>query len=305
MIGTSLRRWLDSHHRADEPVANPRHIDYLRLIPFVTVHLACLLALVVGVSWVAAGVALGLYLVRMFGITAGYHRLFAHRAYTVPRWVAFALAFLGGTSAQRGALWWAAHHRHHHRHSDEAEDLHSPLQHGFWWSHLGWFLADGAYRSRLELVPDLAKRPELVWLDRYDVLPPALLAAACFALGWWLGPEWNTSGLQMLVWFSISTVVLAHATFSVNSVMHVWGRRPFPTSDTSRNNLLIALITLGEGWHNNHHQYQASVRQGFRWWQIDLSFYAVWAMSRVGLVQRMNPVPVRLRSGRVTPPADR
>jgi len=224
----------------------------------------------------------------MFGITAGYHRYFSHRAFTAPRWFVFLLALVGGASGQRGALWWAAHHRHHHRFSDAAEDLHSPRQHGFWWSHLGWFLADGAFRTRLELVPDLAARPELLWLDRYDAVVPALLAVFCGALGWWLGSlGWNTSGLQMLVWFCISTVVLAHATFCVNSLAHVWGTRPFATKDSSRNNALIALLVLGEGWHNNHHQHPGSARQGLRWWQVDVTWYVLWLLACCGLVNRL------------------
>ena len=290
----SLRRWLDSHHGADAPVSDARHIDVLRLLPFIGVHLACLAVPLVGVSPTAVVLAVTLYVVRMFGITAGYHRYFSHRSFTCPRWVAFLLALLGGSSGQRGALWWAAHHRHHHRHSDTPADLHSPAQHGFWWAHMGWFLADGAYRTRLELVPDLAKRPELVWLDRFDVAAPATLAAACWALGWWLGGQGvNTSGAQLLVWFCISTVVLAHATFSVNSVMHVWGTRPFATRDDSRNNALMALLVLGEGWHNNHHHRPGNVRQGLRWWQLDPTWYALIGMSWLGLAGTVGFSPRR------------
>jgi stearoyl-CoA desaturase (delta-9 desaturase) len=289
----SLRRWLDSHHGSEVAVTAPRRIDLVRLAPFILVHLACLLVLLVGISPIAVGLAVVLYVVRMFGITAGYHRHFSHRAFSAPRWVSFLLAVLGGSAGQRGALWWAAHHRHHHRHSDDAEDLHSPLQHGFWWSHVGWFLADGAYRTRLELVPDLASRPELVWLDRFDAVAPATLAALCWVLGWWLGGlGWDTSGAQLLVWFCISTVVLAHATFCVNSVMHVWGTRPFATKDTSRNNALIALLVLGEGWHNNHHRYPGSARQGFHWWQVDVTWYVLVMLSWFGLVGRLRSRPI-------------
>lgn len=297
MSAISLLRWIDSHHGIDAPVGSPRHIDLLRLGPFIAVHLGCLAVLWTGASPIALAVAGGLYLVRMFGITAGYHRLFSHRAFAAPRWIAFLFALLGGTAGQRGALWWAAHHRHHHRHSDGPEDLHSPARQGFWWSHLGWFLADGAFRTRLELVPDLARHRELVWLDRFDVLPPVALAAGCWALGAWLGEAWGTSGLEMLAWYCVSTVVLAHATFCVNSVMHVWGSRPFATRDGSRNSLLFALLTLGEGWHNNHHRYAASARQGFRWWEIDLSWYALLLLAACGLVSRMKPVPAALREG--------
>jgi stearoyl-CoA desaturase (Delta-9 desaturase) len=292
MNTASVLRWFDSHHGAERPVERPLRIDLLRLIPFIAVHFACLAVPLVGVSPIAVVLALGLYLIRMFGITAGYHRHFSHRAFAAPRWFSCALGLLGASAGQRGPLWWAAHHRHHHRHSDQDEDLHSPARHGFWWSHLGWFLADGAYRSRLELVPDLAKRRELVWLDRYDSLCPTLLGAACFALGWWLeGRGWQTSGLQLLVWFCVSTVLVAHVTFCVNSVMHVWGTRPHATRDGSRNNLLFAVLTLGEGWHNNHHRYPTLARQGLRWWEIDLTWYVLLGLSRVGLVHGMRSAP--------------
>lgn len=293
---SSFRRWLDSHHNSDKPVEDPRHIDVIRLLPFIIVHLACFAVPFVGISYTAVILAVVLYVVRMFGITGGYHRYFSHRAYSVPRWMAFVLGLLGGSAGQRGPLWWAAHHRHHHRHSDDPEDLHSPKQHGFWWSHVGWFLADGAYRTRMELVPDLAAHKELVWLDKYDAVVPVALATACFALGWGMGyMGWETSGMQLLVWFCVSTVVLAHATFSVNSVMHVWGSRTYPTTDTSRNNALLAILVLGEGWHNNHHHSPGAVRQGFRWWQIDLTWYVLIVMSWCRLVHRLRPLPASVR----------
>jgi stearoyl-CoA desaturase (delta-9 desaturase) len=297
-----LKRWLDSHHGADPSMdTDPRQagIDLARIIPFIILHLACLVAFVPGVgwSWPALALAAGLYVVRMFGITAGYHRYFSHRAYRAPRAVQFLLAVLGNSAGQRGPLWWAAHHRHHHRHSDEPDDLHSPKLSGFWWSHLLWFLSGSNYRTRLEAVPDLAKFPELLWLDRFDTVVPLTLAAACYGLGWGLeSAGMATSGVQMLVWWCISTVAVAHGTFTINSLAHVWGGRRFATSDTSRNNFVLALLTLGEGWHNNHHHYQAAARQGFRWWEVDLSFYALWTMARLGLVRELKPVPARALS---------
>jgi stearoyl-CoA desaturase (delta-9 desaturase) len=304
MIPASLVQWFDSHHQSAAPAQDPRRIDLLRLAPFIIVHLACLAVLIVGWSPAAVAMAVSLYVLRMFGITAGYHRLFAHRAFRAPRWVEFAFALLGGSSGQRGALWWAAHHRHHHRHSDTPADLHSPRQHGFWWSHLGWFLADGAFRTSLELVPDLAERRELLWLDRFDIVPPLALAAGCFALGAWLGPAYGTSGMQMLVWFCVSTVVLAHATFCVNSVMHLWGSRPHATTDTSRNHLAMAVLTLGEGWHNEHHHRPGRVRQGSAWWHVDLSWYALLLLRALRLVGPLTRAPAAapaLASARASP----
>ncbi|MBA3709121.1 MAG: fatty acid desaturase, partial [Planctomycetes bacterium] len=252
-------------------------IDWMRCYPFLLLHLACLTVFLVGWSWVAVGVCVALYVLRMHAITGWYHRYFSHRTFKTNRFWQFVWAAIGNSSSQRGPLWWAAHHRHHHRYSDEPEDIHSPKQRGFWWSHMAWFLTKTNFRSNMEMVPDLAKFPELVWLDRFDSLMPIILGFSCFGLGVALqhwAPGLGTSGAQMLVWgFVISTVVTAHATFTINSLSHVFGSRRYETSDTSRNNLLLALLTLGEGWHNNHHHYQSTVRQGFRWYEIDVTWY--------------------------------
>jgi stearoyl-CoA desaturase (delta-9 desaturase) len=210
-------------------------------------------------------------------------------------------------AAQRGPLWWAAHHRHHHRVSDGPDDQHSPSRSGFWWSHAGWFLSKGHFRTRLELVRDWAKLPEMRFLDRFDLLVPLALAAALYGLGAALehwAPGLGTNGLQMVVWgFVVSTIVLYHATFTINSLAHTWGSRRFETRDTSRNNFFLALLTLGEGWHNNHHHYPRSASQGFYWWEIDISYMVLRALSFVGLVHDLQPVPVRVlerRRGRRT-----
>jgi stearoyl-CoA desaturase (Delta-9 desaturase) len=296
----TMRLWVDSHSslQSEADGQAPLKVDWLRLMPFIGLHLACAAVIWVGWSWTAVGVAVALYVARMFAITGFYHRYFSHRSFSTSRFMQFLFACAGNSSVQRGPLWWAAHHRHHHRTSDQGEDRHSPRQQGLLWAHMGWFSAKANFRTDLKLVPDLAKFPELVFVDRFDTLVPALLGFGCFGLGWGLNalwPELGTSGLQMFIWgFCISTVAVAHGTFTVNSLTHVFGKQVYPSSDDSRNSLLIALITLGEGWHNNHHYYQSSVRQGFRWWQIDLTYYGLWMMSCLGLVWGMKPVPQKV-----------
>jgi stearoyl-CoA desaturase (delta-9 desaturase) len=206
----------------------------------------------------------------------------------------FVFALVGAASVQRGPLWWAAHHRQHHRHADTLQDLHAP-RHGFWRSHVGWFLTRRAFATDLSRVPDLARFPELRWLDRYDVAVPAALAVGLYALGAGLQHLWpalGTSGPQLLVWgFFISTVVLFHATVTINSLAHRFGTRRYATTDDSRNNVWLALLTFGEGWHNNHHFYASSARQGFRWWEIDMTWYGLRVLAMLGLVRDLKPVP--------------
>ncbi len=256
------------------------------------------LAAIAWVGWSPAAliVAATLYLVRMFAITGFYHRYFSHRTFTANRFWQAAFAVLGCSAMQKGPLWWAAHHRHHHRSSDSIEDVHSPVQHGLWQSHYGWFLASDTGRCDLTLVKDLAAFPELRWIDRHYVLIPALLALACFALGIALrAVGFATDGLQMLVWgFFVSTTLLANATYTINSFAHRFGSRPYQTGDDSRNNWLLALLTLGEGWHNNHHRYPAATRQGFRWYQIDITWYALCALSLVRVTRDLRPVPAAI-----------
>ncbi len=297
-ITTALRRWFDTAQ--DVPLdADADRIDVWRALPFVAMHLACLGVFVVGVSPFALAVAAVLYAVRMFALTAFYHRYFAHRAFRTSRVVQFVFAVIGASCVQRGPLWWAAHHRHHHRHTDTPDDPHSPREHGLLWSHMGWFLTRRAFRTDLDALPDFRGFPELRLLDRFDTLVPILLAAALFALGSVLetaAPTLGTSGPQLLVWgFFVSTVVLFHATVTINSLAHRWGTRRFDTRDDSRNNALLALITFGEGWHNNHHHFPGSARQGFRWWEIDVTYYGLRAMQLLGLVHTLKPVPATLR----------
>jgi stearoyl-CoA desaturase (delta-9 desaturase) len=291
----SLRRWFDTAAGGDVPAERADRIDWLRAAPFLAMHLACLGVLWVGVSGVALGVAAALYAVRMFALTGFYHRYFAHRTFRTSRAVQFLFALIGAACVQRGPLWWAAHHRHHHRHADTPLDPHSPAVHGFAWSHMGWFLTPRAFRTEWARIPDLARYPELRWLDRYDTLVPLVLALALYGLGTLLervAPGLHTSGGQMLVWgFFVSTIVLFHATVTINSLAHRYGTRRFDTRDDSRNNLWLALLTFGEGWHNNHHFFPGSARQGFRWWEIDLTWYGLRLMAALGLVRDLKPVP--------------
>jgi stearoyl-CoA desaturase (delta-9 desaturase) len=278
--------------------APKRGISWLATFPFVGVHVMTLGVLWVGVSPVAVLVCLALFWVRMFAITGFYHRYLSHRSYKTSRWFQFLFALVGNSSTQKGPLWWAAHHRHHHQYSDELEDVHSPAQRGLLYAHVGWIFDRANSRTRLRLVPDLAKFPELRVLDRFDVLIPILLGTACFGLGVLLAaeaPSLGTSGMQMLVWgYFVSTVALAHATFTINSLSHVFGRRRFQTTDTSRNNLALALLTMGEGWHNNHHFYPTSTRQGFYWWEIDLTYYGLYLLSKIGLIWDLKKVPLHI-----------
>jgi stearoyl-CoA desaturase (Delta-9 desaturase) len=273
-------------------------LDSSVCVQFLFMHLACLLVIWTGVSAVAVLTCLALYVVRMFAITAGFHRLFAHRTYKCGRIFQFLMAFTATAAYQKGPLWWSAHHRRHHLHADTEEDLHSPLTRTLWRSHVGWFLSSDSQETEWKLVTNLRKYRDLRFLDRYYSLPPALLAGAAFLLGSLLqryAPGLGTSGWQMLVWgFFISTVLLYHGTFTVNSLAHVFGKRRFATADNSRNNWFVALITLGEGWHNNHHHYPSSERQGIYWWEFDVSHYTLRVLSWLGMVWDLRTRPANL-----------
>lgn len=291
----TLRRWFDTSATVEVDENREDKIDWLRAAPFVAMHIACLGVIRVGVSPVALIVAAMLYAVRMFALTGFYHRYFSHRTFQTSRAVQFLFALIGASCVQRGPLWWAAHHRHHHRVTDTPDDPHSPRVHGFWWSHVGWFLTPRNFRTDVARVPDLAKYPELRWLDRFDIAIPVVLAVAMYGLGVLLqhaAPQLATSGGQMLIWgFFVSTIVLFHATVTINSLAHRFGKRRYDTKDDSRNNVWLALLTFGEGWHNNHHFFPGSSRQGFRWWEVDLTWYGLKLMSMLGLVHKLKPVP--------------
>lgn len=296
----TLSAWIDND-RVNIHASN-NGIDWIRVIPFVLLHLACLALFWVGYSHFALGFAIALYTIRMFAITGFYHRYFAHKAFQTSRLGQFIFALLGASAVQRGPLWWASHHRNHHAHSDEEIDAHSPVQHGFFWSHTGWFLSRDNFITKLDRVKELAHFPELRFIDRFDIIVPLLLAVSIFGLGellYELAPHLNTNGWQLLVWgFVLSTVVLYHATFSVNSLAHTWGKRRYATRDHSRNNFFIALITLGEGWHNNHHHYPGAAKQGFYWWEIDFTYYGLRVLEALGLIWNLKKVPLEIRESK-------
>ena len=255
----------------------------INFVLFILVHVAAVVgAFLVAPTATALLIMVGLYFGRMFGITAGYHRYFAHRTFKTSRPFQFFLALLGTTSAQKGVLWWAGHHRNHHKYSDQPEDLHSPIQKGFWWSHMLWFLVPDYDETPVNRIKDFHKYPELRWLNQYHLVPVVALGAAVFLLAGWSGLVWG---------FLMSTVLLWHGTFTINSLSHVFGKQRYRTSDTSRNNWFLALLTMGEGWHNNHHYFQSSVKQGFYWWEIDVSYYMLWALSKVGIVWDLKVPP--------------
>jgi stearoyl-CoA desaturase (delta-9 desaturase) len=266
-------------------------------MPFIFLHVGCLAVFFVGWSRVAIGTAIFLYFIRMFAVTAFYHRYFAHRTFHTSRAAQFVFAVMGNASVQRGPLWWASVHRHHHQHADDEEDLHSPGMRGFWWAHIGWMTSTRNFPTDYSRIKDMASYPELVFLNRYDLVVPIALALALLSFGSIVGHVWpasGTSGVQMLVWgFFISTVVLLHATLCINSLAHTFGRRRYDTDDESRNSLLLALLTLGEGWHNNHHFCMTAARQGFFWWEIDITYYLLKGVSWTGAIWDLHPVPAK------------
>jgi stearoyl-CoA desaturase (delta-9 desaturase) len=274
-----------SHPDSKSVTASPAAHDdivYPSALPFVLVHLACLAAIWTGVTWTALALCVGLYWLRIFAIGAGYHRYFSHRAFATSRAFQLVLALLSQSTAQKSVLWWAAKHRHHHLHSDTEQDVHSPRQRGFLYAHVGWIFATRNDTTDLVKVEDFACYPELRWLHRYELAPAIALALVCLAVGGWPG---------LVVGFFWSTVLVYHATFCINSLAHVHGRRRYVTGDDSRNNWLLAFFTMGEGWHNNHHAFQSSVRQGFRWWEYDATFYLLKALSWARLVWALKLPP--------------
>jgi stearoyl-CoA desaturase (Delta-9 desaturase) len=291
-------QWIDSERDVSAPATYASEVDrinWFRCLPFLLLHLACIAVWWVGWSGFALCTAVGLYVVRMFAITGIYHRYFSHRTYRTSRWMQFMFALLGASSAQRGPLWWAAHHRSHHKFSDMQPDPHSPIRHGFWRSHIGWFMTNRHFLTDYRRIHDFARFPELRWLNRFDVIVPIILAVMLYFVGRLLSyaaPSLGVTGWQLVVWgFVVSTIMLFHATASINSLAHLIGRRRYDTGDDSRNNFILALITLGEGWHNNHHKFRSCTRQGFYWWEIDLTYYALKFFAAIGLIWDLRPVP--------------
>ncbi|WP_437953976.1 acyl-CoA desaturase [Sorangium sp. So ce296] len=255
------------------------------MLGIVAIHAGTVVAIVRGATWKLAALAAATYFVRMFAITAVYHRYFSHRSYKTSRGLQFLLALLGTTATQKGPLWWGGTHRVHHKYSDTERDVHSPLRRGFWYAHIGWWLGREHEELDLKRIPDFAGFPELRWLDRYHVVGPLGMIALLFALG----------GYDAFLWgYVVSTCALMHGTFTINSLAHVFGSRRYATTDTSRNNFWLALVTLGEGWHNNHHHYMSSANQGFFWWEIDVSFYILRGMEKLGLIWDLRTAPAHV-----------
>lgn len=297
-LGVAIVRWFDTSiapTTAPEEEDGKDKLDLVRSIPFLAMHVMCLGVFLVGFSWTAVIVCLAFYALRMFAITGFYHRYFSHRSFEMNRFWQFVFAVIGNSSAQRGPLWWAAHHRNHHTHSDEEDDVHSPHHHSLYWSHMGWVSSKRNFATDMRRVQDLAKFPELRFLDRFDIIVPILAGVFMFFFGVALqnfAPGLGVTGMSMLIWgFFVSTVFLFHATCTINSLSHVFGSRRYETTDKSRNNFWLALLTFGEGWHNNHHHYPLSTRQGFRWYEIDLTYYTIKVLSWVRIVKNIKPVP--------------
>ena len=271
-------------------------IDWFRVIPFILIHFGALAALWTHFEWYLVWVALILFVIRMFAITGFYHRYFAHKTFKTSRLMQFIFAFIGSTAAQRGPIWWASHHRRHHLNSDRHNDHHSPHTHHFLWSHMGWFLAKKNFLTDRKVVRDLIKFKELVLIDRFDWLPPVLLLLSLFVIGEYLSLTSGISGLNMVIWgFCVSTILVYHCTFAVNSIAHLWGTQRYNTKEESKNNFFIALLTFGEGWHNNHHHFPGSIRQGFYWWEVDLTYYALRFLSFFGIVYNLRTVSKAIR----------
>ena len=293
--------FLDADHNKpskESLEALPNKVVASRILPFAFMHTGCLLVLLCGFSWPALVLCIALYFIRMFSMCGFYHRYFSHRTFKTYRWVQFIFAVWGLTAIQKGPLWWAAKHRHHHRYSDMPNDIHSAKQEGFFWSHIGWIMTPKHLHTYYDEIPDFAKFPELVFLNRFDWIVPLLFGVALYGFGFLLQAWLPNSGItpfQTFVWgWFVSTVILYHGTFTINSLSHVFGNRRFETTDTSKNNWFLAIVTLGEGWHNNHHHYCGSVRQGFYWWEYDITYYVLKVFQMLGLIYDLNPVPQKV-----------
>lgn len=292
----SLSKWVcPPPETNEEPQGTEGKVEWFRCLPYIIIHLVALGAFFFPVSTACIVFAIISYSARMFSITAFYHRYFSHRTFKTSRIVQFIGAFVACSSGQRGPLWWAAHHRRHHRHSDTDKDVHSPHSRSLFWSHTLWFMTEYSVPTFLKEVRDLTKFKELVFLNRYDWIPLVLLGSICYLLPefTWFATLTGLSNMQSLMWgFFVPTILLYHATFAVNSINHLFGTRQFDTKDESRNNWFIALIAFGEGWHNNHHFYPASARQGFFKGEFDITYYGLKFLSFFGLVRDLRPVPV-------------
>lgn len=272
----------------------PHHKSSFSL-PLLFMHISCIGVFFVPGGKAALAVFLLMYVVHVFALTAGYHRYFSHKSFKTSRAFQFVLAVLGTSAAQRDPLWWASHHRLHHQTSDSKEDVHSPRHHGFWQAHIGWVMKRELMETNFSRVKDFAKYPELMWLNRHPYAPAFLLAVLLLATGAGLkalNPTWGVSGGQFLFYgFFLSTVAVYHVTFCINSVAHMVGKKRYAIEDDSRNNWVLGLLAMGEGWHNNHHRYSVCTRQGFRWWEIDLSYLILRILQWMGVVWDIREPP--------------
>ena len=294
--------WFDNSIKEEEyrnKTFKSNEVDWIRAIPYLALHISLISIFFVGYSHIALAVFILMYALRMFAITGFYHRYFSHKTFKTGRLTQFIFAVIGASAVQRGPLWWASHHRRHHVHSDSSEDQHSPKTNSFLWSHTGWFLSKANFLTDAKWIKELSRFPELRLLDRFDILVPILSCAILFTFGEVVGylfPATETNGLQLVVWgFVFSTVILYHSTFLINSASHLWGKKRYKTNDDSKNNFLLAILTFGEGWHNNHHHYPGSVKQGFYWWEIDLTYYVLKLLSFMGIIWDLRTVSPEIR----------
>jgi fatty-acid desaturase len=241
-------------------------------------------------SWQRLLVMAVLYVLAInVGIGMCYHRLLTHRGYQVPKWLEYIMTVFATLSLEGGPIFWVSTHRVHHQLSDQEGDPHTPRE-GGWWAHAGWILFGESLHAQTEALsrysPDLSRDRFHVWLSKYHWLPIALSAVLLFVGGWMWGGWVN--GIAMVLWGAVLRVTLGlHATWLVNSATHMWGSRRFATRDDSRNSWWVALLTGGEGWHNNHHAHPVSARHGLRWYEIDPNFYGIWLLSKLGLARKI------------------
>jgi len=295
---TSTTPVLNPVRIAKQVFSDDENITLMESCPILFVHLVLFAIPFVGFSWVALAACVATYLLRVFVLTAGFHRYFSHKAFKTSRWFQFLLALVGTSAAQLGPIWWASHHRHHHEYADTPKDIHSPSLRGFLWAHIGWILCKKYAGAEYDRVGDLLRFPELRFLDRWHIVAPLGLGLLLYGLGWWLEdahPGLGTSGWQLVVWgFFVSTVLVYHVTFCINSVTHMYGKRRFETRDESRNSFLLAFVTMGEGWHNNHHRYPTSARQGMYWWELDVTYYVLRLLEKLGLIWDLKVYPDKI-----------
>jgi len=259
------------------------------LFVMVLFHVGAIAALFL-FSWQRLVVMAVLYVLAInVGIGMCYHRLLTHRGYQVPKWIEYVMTVFATLSLEGGPIFWVSTHRVHHQLSDKEGDPHTPRE-GGWWAHAGWILFGEPLHLQIKALsrysPDLARDRFHVWLSKYHWLPIAISAVLLFSLGWYFGGLVN--GIAMVLWGALLRVTLGlHATWLVNSATHMWGSRRFETRDDSRNNWWVALLTGGEGWHNNHHAHPVSARHGLKWYEIDPNFWGIWILARLGLAKKI------------------